>query len=472
MKKNKKADTIAGIIIAVFILWIALVWILNILNVNTDVTYNYEKEIDWYILKSNSDNILKKVDTSNIEQWETFYIYKDTTNKQYSVLTWATNEIYKYVDKDWNHVLPEENTWKTFIREYVKNIDILRYDIKPPEIENLVFHFDATNIDWSYNSTLSDNDNVTTWLNLAWNWVPNAVQRSSIDTSWFSLNWSPSTPIFKLWSLNGLDSIQFSWNEMLAMERHPEINNDEDNYAQLYYDEKSIAVVFRTSDDVNSRQIIYEQWWSATGYNFMIKDGDIWASVHNYAVWWWTYSNTEFSSTDNTFYFPWDNGHESKSVNLWEALPNTVYFITIVQDSTHMYRNNSEKIDDIKEDLSSEDRYIDDENKLKIYLNWYLVDESSHVDVMPEHSYWWIGNVFVWNVDTSWGTKDEINDYNWWRDTAYFRWEIWELISRNHALSDNEIRWVQNYFTQKWLGWKKTIRHDIIDTNLKELKEY
>ncbi|MDF1682376.1 MAG: hypothetical protein P1U46_01020 [Patescibacteria group bacterium] len=38
-------------------------------------------------------------------------------------------------------------------------------------------------------------------------------------------------------------------------------------------------------------------------------------------------------------------------------------------------------------DNTTEDRYIDDRNKLKIYLNGYLVDETDHVDVMPEHSY-------------------------------------------------------------------------------------
>jgi len=63
---------------------------------------------------------------------------------------------------------------------------------------------------------------------------------------------------------------------------------------------------------------------------------------------------------------------------------------------------------------------------------------------------------------------DDVNS----SDKVYFKWWIWELISRNHALTENEITWVQNYFSQKWLGGKKSIRYDIIETNIKEFKDF
>ena len=47
MKNNKKADTIAWIIIAVFILSFALLWIVNVLDYNHSISDNYEKETDF-----------------------------------------------------------------------------------------------------------------------------------------------------------------------------------------------------------------------------------------------------------------------------------------------------------------------------------------------------------------------------------------------------------------------------------------
>ena len=55
-------------------------------------------------MKTNTENIVKNVDTSNIAETELFYIYKDTTYKEFVVFTWATNAYNKYIDKYWNRV--------------------------------------------------------------------------------------------------------------------------------------------------------------------------------------------------------------------------------------------------------------------------------------------------------------------------------------------------------------------------------
>jgi hypothetical protein len=103
-----------------------------------------------------------------------------------------------------------------------------------------------------------------------------------------------------------------------------------------------------------------------------------------------------------------------------------------------------------------------------------LVNETDHVDPQPEHSYWALWNIYRWNVSTAEYLKwndPVINDVTW-TEEAYFKWWIWELISRNHALTINEIRWVQNYFSQKWLWGKSSIRYDIVETDIKEFKQY
>lgn len=490
MKKNKKADSIAWIIIAVFILSFAMLWIVNVLDYNKDMTYNYEKETDLYVLKSNSDNILKRLDISELWQDEIFYIRKDNVNNEFLILTWSTNEHYKYVDKNWNNIfewlnivdytdvnwniiIPEKYIWKTFIREFQKKIDILRHDIKPPEIRNLVFHFDANNIDWNYNQWINNWDTVSVWRNIANNWVPDAVHSNNITLK-SPLNkpsyWHNLPTINEIW-INNLPMVEFNWiDQMFAMDWHELINNDWDNFANKVFMEKSFAIVFKTWFDITSTQIIYEQWWVWVWYNFMIENWDVRAWIHNISndpcntLWcWWS------SSQSNKNYFYWDNWHKYKSVNLWEVLPNTVYFVMVVQDSTHINRTSRPIIEDIKDR-----RFIHENNRLKIFLNWVLVDETDHVSPQPEHAYWWIWNVFMWNVSTyDWQrwVDPVINDVTWW-DRAFFEWWIWELISRNHALSDNEVRWVQNYFEQKWLWWRQTVRYDIVNTNIEEFRNY
>ncbi len=466
MKNNKRADTIAWIIIAVFILSFAMLWIVNVLDYNQNISQNYEKETDTYILKSNSENILNRLNVDKIQENEKFYIYKNTASGEFLIMTWAANESYKYVDKDWNNVDPNLYKGKTFIREFSKKIDILRYDIKPPEINNLIFHFDANDINWNENIWINDWDTISVWKNLADNWVPNAVDKSTI---WETTQYTSNLPTYSENWLNLLPMVQFNWNDqMLAMELNADINNDWDCYSQKYYKEKSFAIVFKTWDDITSRQMVYEQWWAATWYNFMIENGDVWAWIHNIATE-WGYACTWYSGSDTKFYFEWDSWNTFKSVNLWEVVPNTVYFVMVVQDSTHIYRTHANEIDDIKENYTTHNKYIDSQNRLKIYLNWVLASEVDHVDPQPEHSYWALWNIYRWNVSAV--THNAIDDVNS-SDKVYFKWWIWELISRNHALTENEITWVQNYFSQKWLGGKKSIRYDIIETNIKEFKDF
>lgn len=475
MKNNKRADTIAWIIIAVFILSFAMLGIVNVLDYNQSVSDNYEKETDLYILKSNSDNILKRLNIDGIQENEKFYVFKDKTTNEYKVMTWSTNEKYKYVDKDGNNVDPTNAVWKTFTREFTKKIDILRYDIKPPEISNRIFHFDATNINWlnNSNSWIVDEQTISVWKDIATsNWEQNAVDKDILpDTT----KYTSQLPTYNEKWLNWMPMVEFNWvDQQLAMNLHQDINNDWDCNAQKYFKEKSFAIVFKTWDDIENAQMIYEQWWAATWYNFMIEDWDVWAWVHNISNK-TGYSCTTFNNpSDTNYYFEWDSWHKYKSVRLWEVRPNTIYFVMVVQDSTHIVRTHANEIDDIKQNLTTHDKYIDSQNRLKIYLNGNLVNETDHVDPQPEHSYWALWNIYRWNVSTAEYLKwndPVIDDVNT-SEKAYFKWWIWELISWNHALTENEIRWIQNYFSQKWLWGKRSIRYDIVETDIKEFKQY
>ena len=152
----------------------------------------------------------------------------------------------------------------------------------------------------------------------------------------------------------------------------------------------------------------------------------------------------------------WDSWHKFKSVNLWEVVPDNVYFIMVVQDSSHTWESWSETTDDLN-------------NTLKIYVNWNLASEANHVDPQAEHHLAWIWAVNEWNVRPWDSNPIQSWDWQWWCDTQclFFEWMIWELISWNHALNKTEIEWIQNYFEEKWLQEASNINYNTIDINIK-----
>jgi ABC-type microcin C transport system permease subunit YejE len=117
MIKNTSWESLVWIVIWVFILSFIVLWITNLLiNSKTIVdVYNNKKTIS--ILKNNTENIVKKIDTQAVLETEIFYLYKDNTFKEFQVFTWSTNYIYKYIDKYWNKVDDLENfEWDIYSR--------------------------------------------------------------------------------------------------------------------------------------------------------------------------------------------------------------------------------------------------------------------------------------------------------------------------------------------------------------------
>jgi hypothetical protein len=120
MKLNKSAESIVWILIAIVILSFAMLWIVNVLNYNGDISLDYSKQVDLTILKTNADNIVEKLDLDWINSGEAFYIYKNETSKEYNLFTWATNESYKFIDRLWNNVNLSDFNWDIYVREFIK----------------------------------------------------------------------------------------------------------------------------------------------------------------------------------------------------------------------------------------------------------------------------------------------------------------------------------------------------------------
>ena len=83
MKKNKNAETLAGILGSVVVLSIVLFWIVSMLNSQTKISDDFQWKIEEKIFKKNIENILKNIylaERKDIASWEDFYLDNDWTN--------------------------------------------------------------------------------------------------------------------------------------------------------------------------------------------------------------------------------------------------------------------------------------------------------------------------------------------------------------------------------------------------------
>lgn len=126
IKKNKKWESLIGIVIAVALLWFVILWIANLIIYSNTVNENYEVTTNIELLKDNTLNSIQKTNIANIIEWENFYLYKDNWSKNFIIYTWASNIQYKFVDKFWDKVIPASLTWVYY---YERSITLQKKDL-------------------------------------------------------------------------------------------------------------------------------------------------------------------------------------------------------------------------------------------------------------------------------------------------------------------------------------------------------
>ncbi len=166
------------------------------------------------------------------------------------------------------------------------------------------------------------------------------------------------------------------------------------------YSQKSFAMLIKTGSDIDSLQVIYEQGDNTKGYNIVISDGHLYVGVWNR---------------------DWDVGHTHKFIDLGVVRANAVYNIITVQDSS------------TSSDVS---------NIFKAYLNGAFVGEVDHVDAQTAHTASTIGSSGI--------TVNPVNYESVNYADGYFNGYIGELLSYNHALSEDEISDLTDYMIYKW----------------------
>ncbi len=118
MRKTKKWESLIWIVIGIAILSFTILWIINIISYSINLIDTFEENTRISILRDNLSHIVNQLDTSNLAENEKFYIYKDSTNYEFKIFTWSTNEQYKYIDENGNKVNDIISfSWTSYSRE-------------------------------------------------------------------------------------------------------------------------------------------------------------------------------------------------------------------------------------------------------------------------------------------------------------------------------------------------------------------
>lgn len=149
------------------------------------------------------------------------------------------------------------------------------------------FWFKSSDIDQVNNSTVDN------WTNKGGN-SNDAYQNSNNSKPTFKNN--------SIDNINGHPTIEFD-----GVNDHLRINNTTDlNVGNGPWDERSFYVVFRTSNDIASRQVIYEEGGESRGFNIYISDNKLYFGAWNFPSQGpgssWGFSETHEEIQANTTY--------------------------------------------------------------------------------------------------------------------------------------------------------------------------
>lgn len=101
---SKRGETLISILVGTVILAIAITAAVNILMHNETIDEEYITNNTVTLLQSNTENIIRKTDTSWLAENTVFYLYKNTSTKNFQILTGSGNEQYKYINRYGEHI--------------------------------------------------------------------------------------------------------------------------------------------------------------------------------------------------------------------------------------------------------------------------------------------------------------------------------------------------------------------------------
>jgi hypothetical protein len=205
------------------------------------------------------------------------------------------------------------------------------------------------------------------------------------------------TPIFKTNTLNGEPAVYFDGtDDMLEVPRNKvEIDN-------ASYTVKTIAVAFRTDNDVSSRQVIYEQGGGRSGLSIYIYNNKIYFSAYDFNGSGW--------------------GFASVSTNI---ATSTTYYGLLVFDKSDETTNGT----------------------LKGYLNGSIVGTDNSINQSLTTSNQRYNGLGAMRYGMRFEDGSNINSGT---DDYFFKGYIAECINYNFALNEAQRTIIENYFAGKY----------------------
>ena len=126
MIPNKKAESLAWILIWIMLLTFVVFGLYNLILYSVDTNLGFEESTTKGFLEDNTLNILHWINTDGIHEWSGFYIYKDNVSKTFEIFTGASNIQYKYINEFWEKVNTGTYEWNIYEREAkIEKIDLV-----------------------------------------------------------------------------------------------------------------------------------------------------------------------------------------------------------------------------------------------------------------------------------------------------------------------------------------------------------
>jgi len=173
------------------------------------------------------------------------------------------------------------------------------FSLSPSDIPNGVFYLDLQNTD-ADNNPANEPIHGSNIIELTDSFMSNTGTQISTGKQ----------AVYNSWAINNYPSAFFDGANDLF-----EIQDTLDIGSGTWYTEKSFSTVFKTSDDVTTTQVIYEQWWKKKWFLF---------AIHSWSLYAWVYNSID-----------WPVGEEYKIINAGSIETDTVYILVFVYDSNN-----------------------------------------------------------------------------------------------------------------------------------------
>lgn len=136
MIKNIKWETIVSVLIIVVIISVVLISMIKIIEYDNELNFQYDKINYISLLEKNTNSLIEKVDTSELFEWDLFFLYK--TEDEIKVISWVENQDYKYINYLWEYIHSWSYRWTIYTRQCLVEKDSEEWQMIKCSIRELI----------------------------------------------------------------------------------------------------------------------------------------------------------------------------------------------------------------------------------------------------------------------------------------------------------------------------------------------